>query len=326
MGISTSYFEEVDIRFHEFLRQHGSALLMGTTIEPVVGDAKYLRQVDVGAAHFVSGSGAPTSYVPITYDRRRLKPRAFDCPIMLDKFDVARQAYPDPGQLAAQAADSCGVLIDQIILDGIGGLAYTENTGAIALPNSQVIAYDDVTLADYQNMQSSNATLRYGLSTSKVAKAVQMLRTHFNTGPIICVANNYALSTLRADPRAASSQFNTVQSLSMGIDAPYGGVNAFAACEQMGGGMSINTKTAVHVTYAYVYAMDQIKLGISMELMLDAGKSASHGLNDIFIYSGMYDCLRMQEKAVVRIEINTIGGVVPTSYTPTPVNVKKESK
>lgn len=290
-GITESFLEEFDIRFYAFLRQQGSALIQGVEEVPVNGASTVLKQ---------AGIGSMTNYTSIRSASRELEPQAFECSIIFDKFDIVRQGPPNIAQMAQEAASSCGELIDQIIVKGIGGPAKT-NEGDVILPKSQMILANDTDLGGNELPKS----LKYGLSTAKIFKAVEMLRSRLNNGPIICVANNYALSTLRADPRAASSQFNTIQAFATGIDAPYGGVNAFIACEQVDKGRcEIEGETGMFdCSYAYVYAMDQIKLGCSMPLHMEVGQNAERNLNTVLIYSGMYDCVRMQEEAVVKIEV-----------------------
>lgn len=294
--ITNSFLEEFDYRFHSMLHQRGSALMDLVTVEPVVGATKYLRQSSVGDAHFVTSCGSPTEYVAIKYDKRKLEPKPIECPIMLDKYDLVMQGSPDIGMLAQEAADSCGKLIDQIIIKGISGPAYTAASGEVKLPESQNIKYKDTLLVDPEE----NEVIKDGLNTGKVAKAVQMLRSEYNNSPLICVASNYALATLRADKRAASSLFNTQPAMATGQNTPFGGCDVFVASEQVERGRAEDGK---EIEYAYMYAIDQIKLGTSMPLTLDYGKNAERGLSDVLIYRGMYDCVRMQEKSVVRIEV-----------------------
>jgi len=309
--VSKSFLEEFDFMFHQMLAQRGSQLMNVVQQEQVVGAVKYLRQVQVGDARFVEDHGAPTQYTNINYDRRKLEPKAFECPLMLNVYDSVMQGMPDPGQLAQEAADRCGVLIDQIVIGGIGGKASTAASGDVVLPSTQVVKWNENTLsqnnagdtAPADGTGQSTATWR-GLNVSKVSQAVQMLRSKFNNAPIILVADNYSMSTFRADPRAANLQFNVNgPAQSIGQNGPFAGVDMFVPSEQVDSGLSIAAGNAP-VTYAYVYALDQIRLGSSMPLTLDVGKNAERGLNDVFIYRGMYDCVRMQEEAVVRIEIN----------------------
>lgn len=293
-GISNSFLEEFDFMFHQMLGQRGSQLMQVVQQEQVVGASKHLRQASVGDAHFVTDVGGPTEYTTIKYDKRVLKPRPFECPIMLDKYDMVMQGTPDVGQLAQEASDSCGILIDQIILAGIYGPAATAASGNVSLPPSQNIAYNTDIFSPASDPQVPQA-VKDGLNAGKVADAVQRLRSKFNNAPLICIASNRSLATLRADPRVANSLFNASgPALSIGQNSGYGGVDAFIPSEQV-------EKDATY-DYAYVYALDQIRLGSSMPLTMDYGKNAERGLNDVIIYRGMYDCVRMQEESVIRIQ------------------------
>ncbi len=292
--------EQVDVKFHELLRQRGSKLIQAVQQEQLVGDVKYMRQYSVGQASFVTDTGGITQYKTIDYARRRLQPKEFEHPISLNDFDLVRQGMPDTNMIATQMADACGVMIDKIIIDGLGGTAWTES-GSIAFPASQTIAYNSTT---YTRTGTDGAAVENGLSASKVAQAVTMLQSEFVNSPIVLVANSRAMQSLRADTKAANSDFNSIQAFSAGIMNPYAGVSAFVQCEQVDWGADqtiggVNYKRS----YAYAYAIDQVVLGTNMPLFLKAGQNPERGFNDALIYKGAYDCTRMQEKAVVRIEV-----------------------
>lgn len=305
--------EQVDVKFHELLRQRGSKLIQAVQQEQIVGDVKYMRQYSVGQASFVTDTGGITQYKTIDYARRRLQPKEFEHPISLNDFDLVRQGMPDTNMIATQMADACGVMIDKIIINGLGGTAYTES-GSVALPDSQLIRYGETS---YTKTGSDAQLIECGLSASKVAKAVTKLKSAFVNSPIVIVANERAMATLRADTKAANSDFNSIQAFSAGIMNPYAGVSAFVQCEQVdtfagydgtGAGTPAKHGAAVtsagkYCTYAYAYALDQVILGTNMPLFLKAGQNPERGFNDALIYKGAYDCTRMQEKAVVRIEI-----------------------
>lgn len=325
--ITNSFLEEFDFMFHPFLKQQGSKLMQAVTQMPVTGDVKYIRQQDVGDAHWITDSGSTTKYTATKFDRRRLKPRAFACPIMLDEFNMIKQGTPDPSLLAAQAANSCGKLIDQIIIEGLGGTSYTESEGKKELSGAknikdgpskeklienydktQTVAWNDCTFGGNDNQNSMY--VKAGLSASKLNKAVQKLLSKHNYGPIFCVGSNYAMATARADYRVASSDFNDVHSFMRGVNLPYCGVSAFIPCEEVDKGqtcVTVNNGTykdqAADVEYAYVFAMNQIVLGSSMPISLKNGTNAERYLNDVLMYRGAYDCTRLFEESVVRIEI-----------------------
>lgn len=326
--ITNSFLEEFDAMFYPFLQQQGSQLMQAVTQKQITGEMQYIRQQDVGEAHFVSDLGGITEYTPIRYDKRRLKPRAFECPIILNDYLMVQQGTPDPTQLAQQAANSCGKLLDRIIIDGLGGKSYTEASGVKTLSGAdkvkdgdsaakvvaeydktQTIAWNDCTLGAVIN--DNTASVKAGLSTAKINKAVQKLRSKFNYGPIFCVTSSYGATSGRADKRMASSEFNDIHAFMQGINNPYAGVDAFIISELVDGGKSKVNANGVYsendgedVEYAYIFSMNQVVLGTSMPIHMKNGINAERQMGETIVYRGMYDCTRLFEESVVRIEIN----------------------
>jgi hypothetical protein len=332
-NVTNAWLTEFDSVFHEMLRYQGGTLLNGVTPVDVIGAAMLIRQTEVGDAHFINTSGGTTEYATQKFDRRRLEPRDFACPILLDDIDIRMMGTPSVDQFAMGAANSCGKMIDKIIIGGLGGGSWSEAAGAkVNLPNysggavtaansnpsaydnTQYIAWLDYSIGDNVTTGTASLAVKAGLNSSKIAKAVMKLRSKFNHGPLICVASEYAMMTLRADPKCSNSLFSPQHTLADGFISPWGGVDAFVSCELVDSGnsfvnadASITNSTAVPtypVEYAYVYAMDQIKLGVGSPMHLKNGVDANRYLNNILIYQGAYDCARMFEESVVRIEIN----------------------
>lgn len=334
--IDNSFLEEFDFMFRPYLQQQGSQLMQAVTPVEVHGAVEYFRQNQVGEARFRTDQGGTTEFTSIKHNRRRLKPRAFDCPISLDVIDMVMQGTPDPEGLAAQAANSCGILIDQIIIQGLGGTSYTEAEGEKKLsgaadtgmanndvPNvvvskydkTQTISWNDCTLGG--NSADNTSYVKAGLNTGKLQKAVQKLKSKYNYGPILCVGSSYAMATMRSDIRAASSDFNDIHAFMDGINNPYAGISAFIESEQVDGGKSAvkangtgtandgqGQATGVDVEYAYIFSMNQVLLGCSMPLTLKSGENPERNFDQVLMYTGMYDCTRMFEESVIRVEIN----------------------
>lgn len=328
--VTNSFIEEFDSLVYPFLQQQGSKLIQAVTQEPMNGGTKYIRQNDVGEAFDVTDIGGITEYTPVMYDRRLLKSRGFVCPISLNEFDMAMQGgAPNPSQLAMQTGNRCGEKLDKIIIAGIGGPVTTEANGIKTLSGAdkvtagatkealvanydktQTIAWNDCTLGGNSNQDSIH--VKGGLNASKICKAVQKLQAKQNYGPIICVCSSYAASTLRADHRVASSDFNDIHAFMAGATNSYGGVSAFVTSELLDGGKSkaknadgtYNANGGADVEYAYVYCMNQIRLGVTIPLYLDMGKNIERYMSQVMMYKGMYGCIRMFEESVVRIEVN----------------------
>lgn len=335
-SITNSYLEEVSFMFQPFLTQQGSKLMAAVRPEQVMGDIKYVRQLDVGEASWANESGGTTKYAATKYDKRRLKPRLFHCAIELEEFDMIKQGIPDAQMLAAQAANKCGKKIDEVIIQGLGGASYTESGGKKVLSGAdqiastatataankaqaiaeydktQTIAWNDCTFGGMDNQNSPYICA--GLSSSKLNKAVSKLLSAENYGPLICVGSHYAMASARSDYRVASSDFNDIHSFAQGINNPYCGIAAFISCDMVDSGKSrikpdgsmvaLAANDRPDVEYAYVFAMNQIVLGSSLPIGLKNGTNAERYLNDVLIYRGAYDCTRLFEESVVRIEIN----------------------
>ena len=326
--LTNSFLEEFDMTFHPYLEQRGSQLMNACVQEPVQGAVKYVRFQNVGDAHWVTSHGDPTNYTTIEYDKRRLKPVGLECAITLDSYDMVQQGTPDPGMLAQQAANACGRKIDELIIQGINGPAYTEAEGEKVLSGAesvtagstpsavvanydktQTIAWNDATACG--DLTESPTITHVGLSTSKIAKAIQKLKEANNqVGPFVCITNSYGMLSLRADRRAASTDFNDIHAFAQGVMNPYAGVDAFAECHSIIGGKSkvkndgtYHASNGLNVEYAWVYALPQIKLGCSMPLHMENGLNAERHLDQVLIYKGMYDCTRLYEGSVVRIEV-----------------------
>ena len=311
-NVTNSYLHQFDDAFQAFLNQGGSRLLGAVTHVPMIGETKTMRQVNVGDAHWITTSGGITEHTAVSHDARELRPRPFACTITLDPIDLVKQGTPDIGLLVREAGNRCGEKIDDIIIAGLGGNARTISRGDVPLPTSQIIRWNSTRYAENQQRTMNSQLIDNGLSSSKIAAAVTKLRAKWNSSPIICVASEHALQTLRSDSRSANIDFNFVQSFAHATNQRFAGVDAFIACQRVDrgtstiGAASIGSSAAIaapEVEYAYVFAMDQIRLGISKELTLESGPNPERNFATTMQYTGMYDCIRMFEDSVVKIEV-----------------------
>ena len=186
-------------------------------------------------------------------------------------------------QLAASCSQSCGAALDEIIINGIGGIAKTQSTGSISLPLSQYIC------ADTKQYDNPDTLAGQGLTPSKVAFAVALLREKYNSPDLICVCSNRAIGQLQSAERTASS---------FGIMTPFAGVQYFVASEAVpkkakahlvsnGSLISADSTTAKESTngeveLAYIFAREQIVLGCSKEFGLKSAEDAHRNFDLVF--------------------------------------------
>lgn len=296
---SVSFLEEFDAKFYSMLHQRGSMLMDAVTNKPVQGASDILRQCMVGDAYDVVEVGGITQYAEVQYDQRIIVPKGFECPIMFDKYDLIRQGTPNIDETAQYAADNCGKKIDQIIIDGMWGPAKVKSQGSVSFDPGQIITFDNTTFMDAAAPQS----ILDGLNTGKLVNAVQKLRSAFNSAYIGCIASNYALTSLRADPRCASVLFNTQPALASGQETPYGGVDFFRASECVPKDVISISDNTTKVEIAFVYAVDKIILGCSHPLDRISYPNAERGMNYSMLLWGVYGAIRMEEKGIVAIEV-----------------------
>ncbi|MGD9731269.1 MAG: phage capsid protein [Desulfamplus sp.] len=294
MTINASYFEQVSQLLLPALKQRGSVLRSLVTEYPVVGDSEHIRAFDVGPASFLDEAGGETKFTSVDYSRRLLKPRTIQNSISISDEDMRKQYLQDPAYLASEISASLGVLLDRdIIVPGLQGIAKvsTDKTYTdVALPAENTIAYNVTNL-------DNSGNLAEGLTPSKVSLAVSMLQQRFNSPNIYCVASSYILAQLRAHERSASALFNSQQAMQSGIMGPYAGVLGFFPCEQLPKKVGDTT-----IEYAYVFCPEKIFLGIGADISMKAGEASTRNFNTIIQVKGSFDCVRMDEKSVIRIE------------------------
>ena len=315
-NITNSFMDQFNILFQEMLAQRGSFLMPYCRMEQVIGNSQIVRQFDTGKATIgeLNSSGI-TEFSPILFDNRRLEPILISKTISLNDTDMIRQGQPPVEQLAASCSQSCGAALDEIIINGIGGIAKTQSTGSVSLPLSQYICVDT---KQYDN---PDTLAGQGLTPSKVSFAVALLREKYNSPDLICVCSNRAIGQLQSAERTASSLYNSVQTMANGVMTPFAGVQYVVASEAVpkkakaqlvsGGNLisadstTVKESTNGEVELAYIFAREQIVLGCSREFGLKSAEDAHRNFDLVFQCKGMYDAVRMQEPSVIAIEINT---------------------
>lgn len=324
--LSNSYLDQVDFYFQQMIGQQGSTLysLVSAMKRPVIGDSLKIRSHDVTEPYWADTAGGITQYGNLTYDARILQPQDIMYSIMLDEFILRKQGTEDPSSIAAMMSNKIMLFSENFIINGrngiggIGGKARTIKGGAnetlVSFLDSNTIFAADLTLGGMTETEDPERRLRYGLSTAKLGKAYQKARSKFVTSPLGLVASEYALSTLRADPRYSNSLFNVQPGMATGQMTPYSGIQYMIPSEYVPKGIKMHKADGTEAEtvtgeYAYVFALDQIVLGEGLGWNFKTMENAEREGNPVFMFKGSYDCLRMDENAVYRIEVATTGNL-----------------
>jgi hypothetical protein len=322
MAINTSvdaaYMKVVSDAFWMKAGQRGSFLLPFMNPITVVGDSMEIRDTDIGDPDWLNSSTQPTRYTNETFGCRAIMPHFFDAALIRGMPEVQKVATLDPALLVNKMWDKCGVFLDAIILygkNGVGGIAGTSRVknmptdtadySYVALPESQYIAWDDVDYGMSNDIDNADA-IKYGLSTSKILKAVEKLREEYMGSDLVCISNTHGQTSLIADPRAANLQWNVMPTMAVNGIVSYGGVNNYVVSEKVRRGVPSIKNDGTMVDHAYVYARDKVLLGVGSPINFTITNSIDHSNAQVIYMWGAYDCLRMEEKSVVCIEIKRI--------------------
>lgn len=306
--VDNAFLTVFDPIFQELIkRPEGSKLMNLVTQYPMSGDTQYIRQYEVGRARWRSEAAQKTDYTSVKYDRRRARPVPLDLPIMFDDVDNVRIGTPPIQQIAMRAAAECGILIDGKIVEGMTKDTETEN-GLAKLTNANKIAWDSAPYGTDAKQAIANS-----LNTYKCAQAIARMDKRDCIGAKICVASSFALTSLRVDERAANRDFNVQPAMATKMNTAFAGVDLFVSYENMPkwtvsvGGNAPAAGTTKE--YAIVYDTSAIYLASNMPLTMKNGTDANKYLNDLIIYTGMYDCVRLYESAVQLIEVVLPAGI-----------------
>jgi hypothetical protein len=313
--IDKAYYEVVNAIFWKKLGQRGSYLLPFVPQVGIIGSSEEIRSTEVGEPTWLETPTQPTKYTNQTYTNRKLEPKDFSLAIIRGQPEVRKVATLDPAILVDMMWDKCGAFLDRLILygkegrGGIGGTALVASdseTGydAIALPDSQYIMYNDTDYGVTTDLrENTDEKITYGLSTAKLLKGVEKLRENYASDNIICISNVHAKTSLIADPRAANLQWNVMPTMAVNGIVSYAGVQNFIASEQVKKNIPSKVGDETIVDYAYLFAQDQIQLGVGAQLDFVIENSIDYSMAQVIYMYGAYDCIRMDENAVVCIEV-----------------------
>jgi hypothetical protein len=335
--ITQSFIDTFDTHFYAVLRERGSKMLNGVMPFPLQGRSNFKRQYETGTASIVSERGEDLLEVPTKYGKREMLPHEIRYAFSVIEIDQLQQLVPDVPELAESAANECGLKLDELIINGVNGRGGILGTAKsfneddtekyISIPYTQFVPFN---ATPYGTQQITGATaevknIDYGLSVSKLTKAVSMLEDAENHPPYILVSSAKQQSVLRSDTRAANLFFNQQRATEVGmLQYPVFGVSGLIQSAQVPRNVKVtyfsgtdgdndpaaNTRplgaNSSPIEYAVLYALDQVHLGILRDFTLQTGTDVRKAFSNVFMYNGFFDCLRMQEKSVVVIECGDV--------------------
>jgi hypothetical protein len=292
-NIPNHFTTQFDSNWKHLVQQKNSRLKEYCTIDSIEGKEKSYNQLDATSMTQITDRSRDTRISDQAMAKRWIRPLNYDCAKLVDEFDeqflgeVVLPTSPIIQSHAAAYARTC----DKIIIDALGGTAFTGTTGTTAtvLPAGQKIA---------ANYVESGAVANSGLTIAKLRAA----KFIFDSNEVdeeeerIMVVSAKQLQDLLRTVEATSADYNTVRALVDGTLNTFMGFK-FRRSQQL--------PLAVDIRSCFAYVKSGIILAErGLKTMMDVRPDLSHSLQIRSVAS--LAAVRMEEKKVVEVACDEV--------------------
>lgn len=290
LQIPQHYTTQFDQNWRHLVQQKNSRLREYVTLDSITGKEKSYNQLSEAAMQLITSRSGETRITDQALAKRWIRPKAYDTAKLFDEFDeqlLGEVVLPTSPVVQSHAA-AYARTADQVIIDALGGNAFTGESGvtATALPATQKVAV---------NIVDSGSPANSGLNISKLRRAKFILDSNEvdEEEERIIVVSAKQLEDLLATTAVTSVDYNSVKAL---VD---GSINTFMGFKfRRSQLLPLNASTDVRSVYAYV------KSGVvlaerGLKTHMDVRTDLSHSLQIRSVAS--LGATRMEEKKVVEI-------------------------
>ena len=287
-NIPDHFTTQFDSNWKHLVQQKNSRLKEYCTLDSIEGKEKSYNQLDATSMTQITDRSRDTRISDQAMAKRWIRPLNYDAAKLVDEFDeqflgeVVLPTSPIIQSHAAAYARTC----DKIIIDALGGTAFTGTTGTTAtvLPAGQKIAVGYV---------ESGTVANSGLTIAKL-RAAKFL---FDSNEVdeeeerIMVVSAKQLQDLLRTTEVTSADYNTVRALVDGTLNTFMGFK-FRRSQQL--------PLAVDIRSCFAYVKSGVILAErGLKTMMDVRPDLSHSLQIRSVAS--LAAVRMEEKKVVEI-------------------------
>lgn len=287
--IPEHYTTQFDANWRHLVQQKNSRLREYVTLDSISGKEKSYNQLSEAAMQLITSRSGETRITDQATAKRWIRPQAYDTGKLFDEFDeqlLGNVVLPTSPVVQSHAA-AYARTADQVIIEALGGLAYTGETGVTptALPGTQKV------LVNY--VESGNAA-NSGLTIGKLRAAKYLLdssEVDEEEERVIAVSAKQLQDLLRTT-EITSADYNSVKAL---VD---GGVNTFMGFKFRK--TQLLPLSSGDVRSVYVYVKSGIVLAErGLKTHMDVRVDLQHSLQIRSVAS--LGAARLEEKKVVEI-------------------------
>ncbi len=279
--ITTAFVQQYSNNVQMLSQQKGSLLRNTVDAETVAAKNAFFEQVGQATAVKRVSRHGDTPQIDTPHSRRRVSMVDYEYADLIDKQDQVRTLIDPTSSHAQAAAFALGRAMDDEIISGITGNAFSGETGSttVALPSAQKITEsgtDGLTIAKLRSAKEK-------FDSSSVDPSI----------PRYLVVGPKQISDLLGTTQVTSSDFNTVKALANGE------INSFLGFNFV---VSNRLSIASSKRLCLAYAMDGIKLALGQDIMTRIDERSDKGYaTQVYVCMTM-GATRMEEEKVVTIE------------------------
>jgi hypothetical protein len=287
--IPEHYTTQFDANWRHLVQQKNSRLREYVTLDSISGKEKSYNQLSEAAMQLITSRSGETRITDQATAKRWIRPKAYDTAKLFDEFDeqlLGEVVLPTSPVVQSHAA-AYARTADQVIIEALGGSAYTGETGVTptSLPGGQKVLVDYVESGNTANSGLTIGKLRaakYILDSSEVDEEEER----------IIVVSAKQLQDLLRTTELTSADYNSVKAL---VD---GNVNTFMGFKFRK--TQLLPLSSGDVRLVYVYVKSGIVLAErGLKTHMDVRTDLSHSLQIRSVAS--LGATRLEEKKVVEI-------------------------
>ena len=282
--ITTAFVQQYSANVQMLAQQMGSRLRAAVDVETITGKNAYFDQVGVTAAQVRSSRHADTPQIDTPHSRRRVSLADYEWADLIDDQDKVRMLIDPTSSYAKAAAAAMGRSMDDVIIDALGGTAYTGEAGgtSTSLPSTQKFATSQQT---------------DGLTIAKLLDAKKKLDLK-DVDPslkryVVCGATQ--ISDLLNTTEVKNSDYNTVKALAMGQ------VNSFLGFEFIMSNRLDFDATYTDDRLVFAFTEDAVKLAVGKDITARIDERADKSYSTQVYCCMSIGATRMEEEKVVQI-------------------------
>ena len=282
--ITTAFVQQYSANVQMLAQQMGSRLRAAVDVETITGKNAYFDQVGVTAAQVRSSRHADTPQIDTPHSRRRVSLADYEWADLIDDQDKVRMLIDPTSSYAKAAAAAMGRSMDDVIIDALGGTAYTGEAGgtSTSLPSTQKFA---------TSQQTDGLTIAKLLDAKKKMdlKDVDPSLKRY----VVCGATQ--ISDLLNTTEVKNSDYNTVKALAMGQ------VNSFLGFEFIMSNRLDFDATYTDDRLVFAFTEDAVKLAVGKDITARIDERADKSYSTQVYYCMSIGATRMEEEKVVQI-------------------------